>query len=82
MGMQGPPSPQGQACQPVKILMKITRISCTTGSLSPDYPIATGRPVAISLPRRAVLLWPIIVLFSESQLPERSNERRSNVMSV
>src|SRR5215475_559997 len=43
---------------------------------------ATKRPVAISLPRLAVLSWPVIGLLSKSQLPERIREPRSNVMRV
>jgi hypothetical protein len=38
--------------------------------------------VAVSLPRLAVLLWPIIVLFSASQLPERIHQPGSNVLCV
>jgi hypothetical protein len=30
-----PPSPEGQACKPVKISLKITRISCRSGCSSP-----------------------------------------------
>ena len=36
----------------------------------------------MSLPRLAVLSWPIIVLLSESQILERLHEPRSNVVSV